>query len=126
MESNTQQPFRFRRYAWEQFKKNKSAYVSLYILLMLVIIALLAPLIANERPLYIKYHGQNFYPAFSLKKIYAIADEQGKIEKIQLDITDWKHLTAEKIIWAPVPYSPGKSDYLNVNFVSPLGQQKFK
>ena len=52
---NNNKNFSFKKYAWNQFKKDKIALVSLYLLLMLIIIALLAPYIANERPLYCKY-----------------------------------------------------------------------
>lgn len=126
MESNQGHPFRFRTYAWKQFKKNKPAYVSLYILALLSIIALLAPLLANERPWYMKYHDQIFFPAFSLQKNYAIKNKDGTVERIQLDITDWKHFPAEQVIWAPIPYSPGKSDYDNPDFTGPGRLQKFR
>src|SRR5262249_40479968 len=108
------------------FRKNRPAFVSMYILAALILIALLAPLLANERPLYMKYHGENFFPAFTSKKVYEVGGEAGSTERLQLDITDWKHLDFEKVVWAPVPYSPGKSDYYNSNFVGPFGKQKFR
>ena len=65
-----QQPeFSFRKYSWKQFKRNKPALISLYVLSVFAFVALLAPYIANERPLYAKYKGQNFYPAFTVKPI---------------------------------------------------------
>ena len=57
---NTNENFSFKKYAWAQFKKNKIALVSLYLLLILVITALFAPYIANDRPLYAKYEGKLF------------------------------------------------------------------
>ena len=39
---NLEQNFSFKKYAWNQFKKNKIALVSLYLLGLLVIIALFA------------------------------------------------------------------------------------
>ena len=60
-----QRDFSFKKYAWQQFKKNKPALISLYILIALVFIALFAPVIANDQPLYCKYKGETFYPAFS-------------------------------------------------------------
>lgn len=125
MNSTPQQPFRFRRYAWQQFKKNKPALISLYVLAALSIMALLAPLLANERPWYMRYEKENFFPAFSFKKNYSVKRNDGITEKIQLDITDWKKLPVEKIIWAPVTYSPGKSDYDNANYLCPSCEQKF-
>lgn len=99
--------------------------ISLVVLLMMMIIALLAPLLANERPWYMQYHGMNYYPAFTWKKTYYIGNEGGAAEKIQLDITDWKKLNTEKIIYAPIPYSPGKSDYANAGYICPGCEQHF-
>ena len=62
---NTNTNFSFKKYAWSQFKKNKIALVCLYLLFILIGIAVFAPYIANERPLYAKYKGQKLYPAFA-------------------------------------------------------------
>jgi peptide/nickel transport system permease protein len=125
MEPTDQPLFRFRKHAWKQFKKNKPALISLYVLVVLAFIALMAPIIANERPLYMKYHGVALFPAFSLQNSYELKSSDGTMERIQPDITDWKQLAAEKVIWAPVPYSPGKSDYLNADYKRPAGEQRF-
>jgi peptide/nickel transport system permease protein len=118
--------FSFRRYAWKQFRKNKPAYISLYVLALLALIALLAPILANERPLHMNYHGQSIYPAFTFKENYIFKNPAtGKEENIQLDITDWKHLDYESVAWAPVVWSPGKKDKLNTGYVSPGAPQRF-
>lgn len=90
------------------------------VLIFFVLLALLAPIIANDRPLYLEYKGQHFFPAFSFSKNYIIGDEV-----LQLDITDWKRLDADKIIFAPVAYSPGKKDLLNSDYLKPTGEQIF-
>ena len=59
-----EQNFSFKKYAWQQFKKNKPALISLYILIALVFIALFAPIIANDQPLYCKYKGEAFFLHF--------------------------------------------------------------
>ncbi|MDQ3109930.1 MAG: ABC transporter permease [Bacteroidota bacterium] len=118
--------FSFRRHAWKQFKKNKPAYISLYILGFLTILSILAPVLANEKPLYIKYKGQSFYPAFSFSNNYTLTDpETGAAENIQLDIAPWKKMELESVVWAPVTWSPGKEDKDNRNFVGPGDPQKF-
>ena len=61
---NTNENFSFKKYAWNQFKKNKIALVSLYLLFVLILIAVFAPYIANDRPLYCVYEGNTLYPAF--------------------------------------------------------------
>ncbi|MBC8047195.1 MAG: ABC transporter permease, partial [Fimbriimonadaceae bacterium] len=126
MANNQHNDFSFKRYAWQQFKKNKPAYVSIYILLVLIVIALFAPLLANERPLYCKYKGEILFPAFSFRNNYEIKTDDGKTEKIQLDIADWKQREFDNVIWAPVTYSPGKSDRLNANYTGPRDEQKFR
>ena len=62
---NNLENFSFKKYAWKQFKKDKIALVCLYLLFALIILAVFAPYIANERPLYAKYKGQTLYPAFA-------------------------------------------------------------
>lgn len=95
--------------------------ISYSILLFFILLALLAPFIANDKPLYLKYKGHTFFPAFSFEKKYVVDNEE-----LQLDITDWKHLDAEKIIFAPVSYSPGKKDLLNSDYKNPYSEQLYK
>ena len=124
---HTQEQFNFRAYAWRQFKKNKPAYISLYVLLGLAALALIAPLLANEQPLYAVYKGHTMFPAISVFSSSTVVDpETGKEEKLQYDIVDWKRLNLESVVWAPITYSPGKSDLLNANYKAPSGPQKFK
>ncbi|MBX7180868.1 MAG: ABC transporter permease [Bacteroidia bacterium] len=117
--SNPNQSFSFSAYAWSQFKKNKPAYLSLYIFLVLAGIALFAPFLANDQPLYAKYKGHTLFPAFSFQKVYELDGTT-----IQLDIADWKKMELDQVIWAPVPYSPGKSDLLNI-YAGPGSDQLF-
>jgi peptide/nickel transport system permease protein len=118
--------FSFRQYAWSQFKKNKPAYVALWILGVLAIIAILAPVIANDQPLYAKYHGENLFPVFSFQNTYDITKADGTVESVQLDIAKWKQMDLEAVVWAPIPYAPNKSDFLNSDYKSPSGKQFFK
>ena len=104
--------FSFKKYAWNQFKKNKIALVCLYLLFTLVIVALFAPYIANERPLYAQYKGYTLYPAFaSDNQTDSIFGTSGTLEDVlQYDITDWRSLDLDKVIWPLIPYSPGGMD----------------
>ena len=119
--------FSFKKYSWNQFKKNKIALISLYMLGLLILIARFSPIIANNQPLYAVYKGEVMYPAFADKKTsIEIKDPNtGKIEKLQFDIIDWKQLDLDAVIFAPIPYSPGKSDKYNLN-TSPSSKQVYK
>ena len=119
--------FSFQKYAWNQFKKNKIALISLYLLGILVLVARFAPIIANNQPLYAVYKGEVIYPAFSDEKTtLEITDPKtGKVEKLQFDITDWRKLDFESVIYAPIPYSPGELDKYNRSS-SPSSKQFYK
>lgn len=118
--------FDFKKYAWAQFKKNKPAYFSYRILIFLAIIAIIAPFIATDQPLYCKYKGVSMFPAFSFSNNCEIRNDQtGEVENLQYDITEWKKLDAESIIFAPVPYAPNKTDYDNAEYVAPGDPQHF-
>jgi peptide/nickel transport system permease protein len=118
--------FSFKAYAWAQFKKNKPAYFSLWVLGTLAMVAVFAPIIANDQPLYASYRGHTLFPAFSFSNSYELQMEDGSVEKVQLDIAKWKQMEMESVIWAPVPYAPNKSDFANSDYKSPMGEQFFR
>src|SRR5262245_37350178 len=98
---------RFRSFIWKQFKKNRPALISLYVLGFLAVVALLSPLLANDEPLYAKYYGEKFFPAFSTNNVITVKSGSGT-ETINPDAADWKHMKLDAVIWAPIVYSPGK------------------
>ncbi len=55
-------PLNIRR--WHNFKANRRGYWSLWIFLVLFVISLCAELIANDKPLFIRYDGKNYFPVF--------------------------------------------------------------
>jgi peptide/nickel transport system permease protein len=124
---NTNEKFSFKKYAWTQFKKNKIALVCLYLLFALIILAVFAPYIANDRPLYAVYEGNTLYPAFAdNNRTDSIYNEGKFIAILQYDITDWRQLNLTSVIWAPIPYSPGSMDRYNRDYVDPNGYQRYK
>ena len=48
-----------------QFKKNKRALFSLYLMLGLVLLAIFADFIANDKPIYAKYNGTSYFVLFT-------------------------------------------------------------
>src|SRR5262245_53411031 len=51
------------RRRWHNFKANRRGYWSFWIFSILFIISLFAELIANDRPLLLKYDGRLYWPA---------------------------------------------------------------
>ena len=52
------------RQKWKRFKRIKRGYFSLMVLSFLFFISLFCELIANNRPIYIRYQGQHFFPTY--------------------------------------------------------------
>ncbi len=52
------------RRRWENFKANRRGYWSLWIFLILFVASLFAEFIANDKPYYVRFEGQSFFPAF--------------------------------------------------------------
>mgnify|MGYP003346048826 CR=1 FL=1 len=84
-------------------------------LLMMTIVALLAHLIANDKPLYAKVGSKHFFPAFSGQEWYS---ENIRFKDLQIIKSD-----SISIIMPMIPYAPGTSDADNANFKSPFDEQ---
>ncbi|MCB9742879.1 MAG: ABC transporter permease [Alphaproteobacteria bacterium] len=54
----------FRARVWRDLKRHRSGFAGLVIVAVLMVIALLAPLIANDRPIVASYKGDIVFPAF--------------------------------------------------------------
>ncbi len=103
-----------------------------FFLFSVLAISLLAPLIANEKPLLVVLHDHYYFPAFTdlnpwhSTNFYQIKKTTTQeSDYLQLDITNWKKLSPDFVIWCLVPYSPGKTDLHNANFSSPFEKQWF-
>ena len=94
------------RRRWLNFKANKRGYWSFWIFLVLFVVSLFAELIANDKPLLIKYEGKYYFPAFVT---YAETAFGGEFETAA-DYRDpyLQKLIAEKggtVVWPPIRYS---------------------
>jgi peptide/nickel transport system permease protein len=122
--------FSFQQYALQQFRKNIPAMASVYVLGALILVAVYAPYIANDQPLYAQYRGETYYPAwtsvFEPTRVDTVLNEKGNPERLQFDIANWKQMKLDRVVWAPVPYSPGKSDRYNRDYAAPGGEQRYK
>ena len=99
----------------KRFFRRKTIVTAFVVLVIVSSIALLASLIANEKPLFIKYKGHNLFPALSVK---GYAEIEG--EKMVYATTDWQTIPKESVIWCPIVFSPGKSDLSNADYKPPL------
>ena len=97
-----------------QYKKNKTAVVAFYIVIFLIVIAVFADMLANNKPIYAKYKGEIYFPVF---KEYLVSLGISKWEPEFLNV-DWKTLDYESAVWPPVKFYYSDVDLFN-NLASP-------
>jgi peptide/nickel transport system permease protein len=115
---------------WAQFRKNREGMTGLVIVALIVLTALLAPLIANDRPIAASYRGNLSFPAFttyvddwvpwgslrnSIKSwswgegVFPFSEHYPELEG-----RSWKAARAEDAegfawsVWPPVPWNPNQ------------------
>ena len=49
---------------WELFKANRRSFWALWIFLVMFVVSLFAELVANDRPFFVWYDGDAYWPAF--------------------------------------------------------------
>jgi microcin C transport system permease protein len=111
------QPLSLNRRRWQNFKANKRGFWSFWIFLVLFFLSLFAELIANNRPLLIRFDGAFYWPAFVT---YSETTFGGELETAA-DYRDpyVQKLIADKggtIVWAPIRYS---YDTINLDLPTP-------
>ena len=108
-------------YVSRQFKKNKRALYSLYLIGFLALIAILADFIANEKPIICKYEGQVIMPVF---RGYAVGMGLAKWPEA-FKMGGWKEKEYDFAVWPLVPYLPNNLDY-NARWSGPFDKQEIK
>jgi len=95
----------YGRVVWRQFKRNKPALLSLLGIVLLGILALSADLLAGDKPYYMKYKGETYFPAFRQYAVYlGVVDWPAELKRRR----NFKKLKLEEAIFPPVPYAPGE------------------
>lgn len=85
----------------------------------LLAVALLADLLANEKPIFCTYEGEHYFPALSA---YTVALGWSRWPE-DFHRKDWHELRFDRVLRAPVPYGPGYLDLGNSRYRSPLATQ---
>lgn len=92
------------RRRWWNFRRNRRAFWSLWLFLGLFFVTLPAELIANDRPLLVRYDGHFYFPVL---KLYPETDFGGIFET-EADYTDPEVVAMIKekgwIVWPLIPY----------------------
>ena len=101
---------------WKQFKRNPIALSGFYVVFVLILMALLADFLANDKPYYLKYRGNTYFPIFRSYLVGA-----GLVQwPAELLNVDFKKLEGAKAVFPPIPYRPSNID-LSAPYETPSG-----
>jgi peptide/nickel transport system permease protein len=87
-----------------------------------VLVAILAPFIANNEPIFISQDKHWSFPLFGIDP-YVSLYENGEKKIVRRAAVDWREIKADVKIFTMIPYDPISSDLANYNYVSPFGEQ---
>jgi len=89
---------------WQNFKSNRRGYWSLVIFLGLFVLSLMAEVIANDRPLVVRYKGETLfpvlvdYPESKFGGFLAVTDYRDPVNIEEIGKNGW-------MLWPPIRYS---------------------
>ncbi len=113
-------PQRFGSLVWERLRGNRPAWLSLWLIAGMAGMALAADLIANEKPLYMELEGRSYFP---VALDYGVWLGVARWPEPLLN-ADFQRLAerAERVVRAPIPYSPQRVDIRSETFAAPSGE----
>jgi microcin C transport system permease protein len=104
---------------WRRFYSRKSAFFSLVAFLVMVVMTITAPMIANSKPIYMSYQGKSYFPVllnhhpreFGLDNVFVM---NYKV----LDLSD-----GDFAIWPPIRWNPFEANSTVASYPSPPTSQ---
>lgn len=85
----------------------------------LLLVAVFADFLANDRPLVASVNGELRFPV-----LHDYGQSLGLVAPYQPTIRKWKNVATDWALWPPVPYAAGASDLANGGYKSPFAVQK--
>ena len=99
------------RRVWKQFKRNRIALAGYYVVVVLIFTAVSADFLANDKPLYLSYKGNTYFPIIrSYLADLGIASMPPELRNV-----NYKKLEGARAVFPPIPYRQ-----TNVDLFAPL------
>jgi peptide/nickel transport system permease protein len=93
----------FWQLTWKEYRKNGPALYSLYALGLMALMAIGADLIAGNKPYYMVYNGETYFPVIRQYAIYAgLAEWPVELRTRK----NFKRYNPEEVIYPPIPFAP--------------------
>ena len=96
---------------WKRFKRDRIALYGFYVVGFLLATALFADFFANDKPYYLSYKGNFYFPIF---RSYLVGSGFGPWPA-ELKSVDFKKLEGASALFPPIPYRP-----TNIDLLAPL------
>jgi len=106
---------------WRRFKRRKLAVTSVIVILFAVLLTLIAPFLANSRPLYLRYNERAHFPALFdyHPREFGITDTlQTDFRALKLGPKDWA-------LWPPIRWDPFESNEAVESYPAPPGGKNY-
>lgn len=101
---------------------NKTGFISAVVLFLLMVIAMVAPLIANDIPLKVREGDHTYYPAwavyFGRQESKEIVTPSGR-EAVNYQRYDWKNQDWDEIVMPWIPFAPDELDARSSSLARP-------
>ncbi len=105
----------YSKLVWKQFRKNRLGVIGLIAICGLTLVAGGADLLAGNKPYYMEYKGNVYFPAFRQYGVHlGLVDWPAELRKRR----NFKRLRTSRAIFPPVPYAPNEI-LLNEKYQSP-------
>lgn len=99
-------PYSYWQMVWQHFRKKRLAVAGLGITLFFFAVAIFAPVLANDRPILVRYSGQWYWPIFSgLEKVGPYDWQEVKRKNHPFIFQGNLEKPGDFAIWPLVPYS---------------------
>lgn len=113
-------PQTYWRLVRRQYRKHTLAVIALWFIGFMVIVALFADFIANDRPIVCSYKGTLYVPVIQTYLVdLGVSQYPPDLQNV-----DWKTLDYDWSVFPPVPYAPSATDLAN-SLISPLESDHF-
>jgi len=100
---------------WKRFKARKSAFYSAVIFLVMVVMTFIAPMLANNKPLYLSYKGTSYFPIF---KDYH-PKEFGLQNTLVVNYKKLELSDEDSVLWPIIKWDPLSSNAMVESYPSP-------
>lgn len=109
--SNTIEGEGYGHFVRRQFKRNVFGVISVWLVLVLIVIAVFADVLANDKPVICSRQGNVSSPVLKEYLVTAGLDSWSAQEATAI----WKELPYDWVVFPPIPYSPGTTDKLLIS-----------